>query len=71
MVPILIIHSDDDQSVPIANALLMVDALNERDAPHRFIRYTDAGHMGITDAIVTSALEFIKSQADLPKSGEQ
>ncbi|MDG2409739.1 MAG: prolyl oligopeptidase family serine peptidase [Pirellulales bacterium] len=71
MVPILIIHSDDDQSVPIANALLMVDALNKCNAPHRFIRYTDAGHMGITDAIVTAALEFIKYPAELPKGGQQ
>ncbi len=63
MTPILVIHSDDDQSVPIQNALLMVDALKKANAPHRFVRYSDAGHMGITDEVTKQAMKYIQQQS--------
>ena len=59
MVPILIIHSDNDKSVPIGNALMMVDALDEVNADYIFHRYPDAGHMGITDEVKKRSLDFI------------
>ena len=59
MVPILIIHSDNDESVPIGNALMMVDALDRVDADYIFHRYSDAGHMGITDEVKKRSREFI------------
>lgn len=62
MKPILILHSDNDRSVPIANALLMVDALKEIGAPLIFHRYPEAGHMQVTDEVIERALEFIKEQ---------
>src|SRR5579872_6914031 len=49
--PILILHSDNDRSVPIANALAMVDALQKAGAPHTFHRYPDMGHMGINQEV--------------------
>src|SRR6516165_3718201 len=35
--PILILHSDDDKSVPIQQALDMAQALKKARAPHRFV----------------------------------
>jgi len=63
MVPLMILHSDNDRSVPIANALLMVDALKKAGAPHTFHRYPDQGHMGITDEVIERTFEFIKEQS--------
>ena len=62
MKPLLVIHSDDDQSVPIDNALLMVKRLKEADAPYTFHRDRAAGHMGITDQVIARSLEFIQQQ---------
>ena len=59
MKPLLVIHADNDRSVPIDNALGMVAALEKADAPHKFLRYTDAGHMGITPEVIARAREFI------------
>lgn len=64
MKPLLIIHADNDKSVPIDNALLMVEALKKAGAPHRFHRYPDAGHMGITPEVIARSLEFIKEQSE-------
>ncbi len=61
--PLLILHSDNDRSVPIANALLMIDALKKSKATHTFHRYPRAGHMGITDEVIKRSLEFIKQQS--------
>ena len=63
MVPLMILHSDNDRSVPIANALFMVDALKKAGAPHTFHRYPDQGHMGITDEVIERTFEFIKEQS--------
>jgi acetyl esterase/lipase len=63
MKPLLVLHSDNDQSVPIANALGMVEALKKAEAPHVFHRYPDMGHMGINDEVITRSREFIKEQS--------
>ena len=62
MKPILILHSDNDRSVPISNALMMIDALKESEAPYKFHRYPTAGHMQVTDEVINRALEFIEEQ---------
>jgi acetyl esterase/lipase len=59
MKPILILHSDDDRSVPIRQALDMVAALEKVGAPHRFVRYADKGHLSITADVVREARKFI------------
>lgn len=61
--PLLILHSDNDRSVPIANALLMIDALKKAKTPYTFHRYPKMGHMGITDEVIKRSLEFIKQQS--------
>ena len=60
--PLLLLHSDNDKSVPIENALLMVNALKKVDANFEFHRYPAMGHMGITDEVIQRSLEFIKKQ---------
>ena len=61
--PLLILHSDNDRSVPIANALLMIDTLKKAGAQYTFHRYPKAGHMGITPKVIERSLEFIKAQS--------
>lgn len=58
--PILVIHSDDDKSVPIKQAIDMVAALTKANAQHRFVHYQDKGHMGITKDVIQDALSFIE-----------
>jgi len=58
--PLLILHSDNDRSVPIANALAMVDALQQSGARYVFHRYPTMGHMGINQEVIDRSLEFIK-----------
>ncbi len=63
VVPLLIIHSDNDESVPIANALLMVEALEAAGSDYVFHRYPAAGHMGITDEVKQRSRQFIQQQS--------
>ena len=60
MKPLLILHSDNDRSVPINNALLMVGALNRVGARHQFRRYPKMGHMGINQEVIKRTREFIE-----------
>lgn len=57
--PILVIHSDDDKSVPIQQAVDFVGKLTAANVPHRFVHDTDKGHMGITDDVIRHARAFI------------
>ncbi len=61
--PLLVLHSDNDRSVPIANALAMVEALRKADAPHTFHRYPDMGHMGINQEVIDKSLALIKEMS--------
>jgi acetyl esterase/lipase len=58
--PLLIMHSDNDRSVPIANALSMVDALQRAGARFTFHRYATMGHMGINQEVIDKSLAFIR-----------
>ena len=62
--PLLVIHSDDDRSVPIQQAIDFVDALNAAGVQHDFIHYTDSGHMRITDDVIKESLNFINGLED-------
>jgi len=57
--PILVIHSDDDKSVPVQQAVDFVGRLAAAKVAHRFVHYTDRGHMGITDDVIREARAFI------------
>jgi len=64
--PTLIIHSDDDRSVPVQQALDMTQALQKAGVSHRFVHYTDKGHMGIVDDVIKEARAFI-AEVEQPK----
>lgn len=57
--PMLIVHSDDDQSVPVQQAVDMAAALEKSGIKHKFVRYKDRGHMRLTDEVVDAMLAFI------------
>ena len=57
--PILIVHSDDDRSVPIQQAVEMAAALDAAGIHHRFVHYEDRGHMSVTDEVTEHTLTFI------------
>ena len=67
MKPLLILHSDNDRSVPIDNALMMVDALKKAGASYKFHRYPTMGHMGINEEVIARSLEFIRHQSEPAK----
>jgi acetyl esterase len=68
--PLLILHSDNDRSVPIANALTMVEVLRKANARHTFHRYPDMGHMGINEEVIKQSLAFIKEVSAKPADKE-
>ncbi|SVD52557.1 uncharacterized protein METZ01_LOCUS405411, partial [marine metagenome] len=57
--PILIVHSDDDRSVPVQQAIDMAEALKVAGVHHRFVHYMDRGHMSVTDEVTEHTLSFI------------
>ncbi len=57
--PMLIIHSDDDRSVPVEQAVDMAAALTAAGVRHDFVHYQDRGHMSITDYVITETRAFI------------
>jgi dipeptidyl aminopeptidase/acylaminoacyl peptidase len=59
MKPMLILHSDDDRSVPVQQAVDMVRALEKAKVRHRFVHYTDKGHISITDDVIKETRAFI------------
>ncbi len=59
--PLLVMHSDNDKSVPIANALLMIEALKKAGANFQFHRYPEMGHMGINDEVIEKTRAFIEA----------
>ncbi len=67
MPPILLFHSDNDKSVPIAIGLRMVETLKKAEAPHVFHHYPTMGHMGINEEVIKKSLEFIGNLPDAPK----
>lgn len=60
--PTLVIHSDDDKSVPIQQAVDYVGKLKGAGVTHRFVHYTDRGHMGITEEVIKESRAFIAEQ---------
>jgi len=63
--PILLIHSDDDQSVPIQQALAMVGVLEKARVRHRFVHYKDKGHISITEDVIREARAFVEEMGGM------
>jgi dipeptidyl aminopeptidase/acylaminoacyl peptidase len=58
--PILILHSDNDGSVPVQQALEMAEALERAKARHRLSVYPKKGHMRVTDDVIRETRAFIE-----------
>lgn len=59
MKPLLIIHSDDDKSVPVQQANDMAAKVKAAGVQTRYVHFTDKGHMGITEDVIREARAFI------------
>src|SRR5688500_6119380 len=59
MKPLLIIHSDDDKSVPVQQANDMAAKVKAAGVQTRYVHFTDKGHMGITEDVIKEARAFI------------
>lgn len=57
--PILVVHSDDDRSVPVQQAIDMAEALSDAGIHHGFVHWEDRGHMAITAEVAAAARAFI------------
>jgi sugar lactone lactonase YvrE len=70
--PILILHSDNDGSVPVQQATEMADALKKAKAPYRLSIHKKKGHMRITEDVIKETRTFIEavSKSGLPPAGE-
>ncbi|MCI0637787.1 MAG: prolyl oligopeptidase family serine peptidase [Gemmataceae bacterium] len=58
--PMLILHSDNDNSVPVEQALEMAKALDAAKARHRLMVYQKKGHMRITEDVIKETRAFIE-----------
>jgi acetyl esterase/lipase len=59
--PMLIIHAQDDPSVPVAQADAFFRELEKRDPRHVYRRYQTGGHLRITESIYEDCQAFIKN----------
>lgn len=58
--PMLILHSDDDYSVPVQQAVEMAEALEKAKARHRLSLYKKKGHMRVTEDVIRETRAFIE-----------
>ena len=45
--------------MPVQQAAEFVEKLKAAGVPHRYVHYTDRGHMGITEEVIKEARAFI------------
>ena len=59
--PMLMFHSDNDGSIPVAQADRIDATLTENGVHHRYMHYTDRGHIGLAqDFVIEESLNFIR-----------
>ena len=58
--PMLILHSDDDFSVPVQQAIDMAEALEKAKARHRLVLFKKKGHMRVTEDVIRETRAFIE-----------
>ena len=59
--PMLILHSDDDPSAPIQQALDMAHALHASGSHYVFKHYQDRGHITITNEVIEESKKFMNT----------
>ena len=58
--PLLMVHSDDDLSTPIGQAIAMDEALENAQAPYLFARLPEGGRTEMTDEVTSVVRQFIE-----------
>ncbi len=58
--PMLILHSDNDGSVPVQQAMDMAEALEKAKVRHRLALFKNKGHMRVTDEVIKETRAFIE-----------
>jgi acetyl esterase/lipase len=59
-IPMLILHSDNDGSVPVQQAIDMAEALAKAKARHRLSIHKNKGHMRVTEEVIKESLAFVE-----------
>jgi acetyl esterase/lipase len=59
--PILVVHAENDPSVPIIQADTFVQKLREVGASHAYCRYDTGGHLCVTETVFEQCHIFIKN----------
>ena len=63
--PLLMFHSDDDPSIPGAQAIQMDKVLTEHGVFHKFLHYQDRGHIGPNSKfVIEESVDFIHKVED-------
>ncbi len=62
--PMLIVHAENDPSVPVIQADAFVRKLREVGAPHVYCRYETGGHLRIDEAVYDRCQTFIENVID-------
>jgi dipeptidyl aminopeptidase/acylaminoacyl peptidase len=65
----LILHSDNDGSAPVQQAVDMAKALEQAGAPHRLALYQKKGHMRVTEDVIKEARSFIEEVSKKKQEG--
>jgi acetyl esterase/lipase len=65
--PMLILHSDDDYSVPLKQAQEMAAVLEKAGARHRLSVYKKQGHMRVTEDVIRETKAFIAENSKTPR----
>jgi predicted esterase len=56
----LILHSDNDGSVPVPQAKEMAEVLEKAKARHRISIYKQKGHMRVTEDVIKETRAFVE-----------
>ena len=70
-VPILLIHSEDDDKVSVEHSLQLADKLTELNRPHKTIIYPDGGHsiIGHKTEATEATVQWFKAASNAETSG--
>jgi dipeptidyl aminopeptidase/acylaminoacyl peptidase len=61
--PILILHGGQDTLIPVNQALLLSDRLQEVETPHRLVIYPENGHFLPRQSVREQTINFLKETA--------
>lgn len=71
--PLLIVHAEDDKSVPVAQADEFVSSLRSQGKPHEYRRYAEGGHLKLNVNTLRDCRVFLESMgaASAPRGSSE